>query len=41
MSFIKIVEKNITTPAIKKSIETSHLSNSTIKSVTQNISTSV
>lgn len=41
MSFIKIVGKNITTPAIKKSIETSHLSNSTIKSVTQNISTSV
>lgn len=40
MSIIKIVE-NITTPAIKKSIETSHLSNSTIKSVTQNISTSV
>ena len=41
MSFINIVGKNITTPAIKKSIETSHLSNSTIKSVTQNISTSV
>lgn len=41
MSFIKIVGKNITTPTIKKSIETSHLSNSTIKSVTQNISTSV
>lgn len=41
MSFIKIIEKNIATPTIKKSIETSHLSNSTIKSVTQNISTSV
>lgn len=41
MSIIKIVEKNIATPTIKKSIETSHLSNSTIKSVTQNISTSV
>lgn len=41
MSFIKIIEKNIATPAIKKSVETSHLSNSTIKSVTQNISTSV
>lgn len=40
MSIIKIVEK-ITTPAIKKSVETSHLSNSTIKSVTQELSTSV
>ena len=41
MSIIKIVEKNITTPAIKKSIETSHLSNSTIKSVTKELSTNV
>ena len=41
MSFIKIIEKNIATPAIKKSVETSHLSNSTIKSVTQELSTNV
>lgn len=40
MSFNKIVE-SITTPVIKKSVETSHLSNSTIKSVTQELSTNV
>ena len=40
MSFNKIVE-SITIPVIKKSVETSHLSNSTIKSVTQELSTNV
>ena len=36
MSFIKSI-----TPAIKKTVETSHLSNSTIKKVTQEFSTNV
>ena len=40
MSFNKIVE-SITTPVIKKSVETSHLSNSTIKSITQDLPTNV
>ena len=41
MSFIKSIEKNIVTPVIKKSVETSHSSNSTIKSVTQELSTNI
>lgn len=41
MSFIKSIEKNIATPVIKKSVETSHSSNSTIKSVTQELSTNI